>query len=425
MQKNKLVALSKDMVKVLHGATNTSLAATGVRQSRHCSKQNVAFTLVDGDLEIFDSITRRFLQDQGFSEKFTEKYIEDKLFKIMSVCLSEGFDNKKVSVLLDALYNELSNYSTQWRVIVPIDGLTMNEVDELPIGQAKLFEMNEMRLNELASLFKEIILTTKHTDQEKSEIVSSTRERLGVMLGQVCAEVFVVAEPNRAKERAENQARLALEVLIFGIPLLFQDGLKVKLGLNGESRSFLRTIPLVSTAGDYCSIKHERIGSLASFEIKKETIELYSKLNVFVLSDILKKGSTINEFESILLRSLHWFASAINQSEIENKFLNLIIAAETLLTPKDGNPITTAIAEGIALILETQVDKRKNLKQLVKRLYGLRSAVSHGGKKVILEADYKTLQAIIGSLILKLLRLKNNFTKQQDLLDWIEDLKLT
>ena len=49
------------------------------------------------------------------------------------------------------------------------------------------------------------------------------------------------------------------------------------------------------------------------------------------------------------MRTIYWYANSQRQFEIENQLLNLIISLETLLTPRDGNPIGTAIAEGLHL----------------------------------------------------------------------------
>ena len=61
---------------------------------------------------------------------------------------------------------------------------------------------------------------------------------------------------------------------------------------------------------------------------------------------------------------------------------------------------------------------------MVKRLYGKRSGVSHGGRKAILETDLTQLEAITQAMTVVMIRRKDEFSSQEDLLDWIEEQKL-
>ena len=146
---------------------------------------------------------------------------------------------------------------------------------------------------------------------------------------------------------------------------------------------------------------------------------------MFTLCDILTKPeSKRSEFERKLLKGIHWFACAQNYNEIENRFLNLITCLETLLTPKDGNPIGTAIAEGAAILVANDFDTRKFIKKRVKQLYSVRSSILHGGKSKILESDINDALSFAGSLIMALIDCVGKFNKHDDLLNYIEAKKL-
>ena len=111
------------------------------------------------------------------------------------------------------------------------------------------------------------------------------------------------------------------------------------------------------------------------------------------------------------------------QQEIENQLLNLIICIEAFLTPKEATPIGTAIAEGVAIILATGLDRKIRLKKRIKEIYGMRSAISHGGRKAILQSDLEELRSVAGDFIMTMISRKEEFKSRQDLLVWIETQK--
>jgi hypothetical protein len=108
----------------------------------------------------------------------------------------------------------------------------------------------------------------------------------------------------------------------------------------------------------------------------------------FVLSDAaVKEYDHLLEdlFFRMLLRGLHWFAVSQTQVERENELLNLITCLETFLS--DGKSITNAVAVNAAHLLATGLEARLEIKRKLQGLYSVRSGVSHGGQKAILEQE--------------------------------------
>ena len=87
---------------------------------------------------------------------------------------------------------------------------------------------------------------------------------------------------------------------------------------------------------------------LFPYIIDDEMVQHFERLGVRKLFKLLgQKYSTITSFDKSLLNSIHWFASFTTQLEHENQVLNLLMSLEALLTPKDNNPIGTAIIASV------------------------------------------------------------------------------
>jgi hypothetical protein len=161
------------------------------------------------------------------------------------------------------------------------------------------------------------------------------------------------------------------------------------------------------------------------YEISPKNIEVLKHIGVLAIAEILQKSyEQLNNFEKILLRAIHWFASSQTQIKIENEFLNLITCLEVFFTQEGGDPISNSIAEGVALTLGEDLLERKRLKKRIKDLHRLRSKVSHGGNSSILIKDIADLKAISRRLLVKMIECRETFNDREQLVDWLEDKKL-
>jgi hypothetical protein len=231
-----------------------------------------------------------------------------------------------------------------------------------------------------------------------------------------------VAEPNRARELAEQETQLALDLLRYSIPALYRDGEIIRIGLSSQmSFIYQQTLSLSSDSFlTYRNLLHR------DYEISKNNFTVLREIGVFEVSDILRKPyEDLNDFEKTLLRGIHWFADSQTQVKIENEFLNLVTCLEVFFTPDKGDPISSSIAEGTALLLGEDLKERKRIKRRVKELYSLRSQVSHGGHSSILNKDVVDLKFIAMKLLVKMIEWRETFKSRRNLIDWLEDKRLS
>ena len=147
-------------------------------------------------------------------------------------------------------------------------------------------------------------------------------------------------------------------------------------------------------------------------------------IGIFNISDALAKKQA-NNFEESLIRSIHWFSVALTQDENSNSFLFLIVALESLFKPEQGNSIGGTVAESVAFLMADNLEGRKKRISLVRKFYGKRSGVAHGGKKTISDTDLYTLINIAGTSIMATIEKLSIFTTQKEFMSWIEDQKLS
>ena len=189
-------------------------------------------------------------------------------------------------------------------------------------------------------------------EQEKESINKFLRNK-------VCAVITLTAEPDRALEIAETEAQRTIELLRYAIPAIYSADKRVIIGLQGEYSWQTRYVPIIAADGSSFNCRDQVVGPLFHFELSTTNIEHMRKIGVFTLGDLLEKGK-LNNFEETLLQGIEWFSRSQIQSELKNKLLNLITVLETFLTPGGNDPIQKSIAEGIAILLENDVLRRKD-----------------------------------------------------------------
>ncbi len=393
--------------------------------------EGIQFALLDQTVDKYESLVKGILGQNDLSHKFTEKYIERRLKSVIAKTIKSNEKERCARKCLEDLISRLFNYSHKWTVLVPLAGLEL-KLDSIRLGKITIFKMTQEKMEEFLVQFDNITLATRNGKEVKQQMKQVSHKVFKSLLGDVYAQFQVVAEPERARERAEEETRRVLDILRYCTPFLYHKSLRVYVSLKAEKNRQVRWTPIISCDMKSSSLSSKLIGQIALFKLDNESIGKMEKIGAFKLFDTLaKERQQLSDFEEALLRSIRWFSNHLDQYEIENQFLSLVVCLETLLTPRNNDPICNAIAEGTAILSITNdnnrddmIEKRMDLKSRVKKLYRKRSGISHGGKKQIFESEVRELKMIAMILLMEMIRRKHEFQSQKELLDWIEKEKL-
>jgi hypothetical protein len=370
------------------------------------------FGLAGEDADAFDEMSSTLLQQSGWVEKYSETHIGNLLRTLIGDLYGSNTPARAEQLLadLDAGYQA---YQKRHTVLVPLSGIAMHE-HELVIGQVAIKKIAPDELRRRLGM------------HAGTQFGRHLIESLGNL---VVAEFSAIAEPVRAKEIALDETRRAMDLLRYAIPFIVQEYFKrlsMNVGITGDiAEAEIRAVILPCADDRSITFTSENKGPIFPLDVSRETMDKLRECGAQDVAAILAKATPcLSDFERVLLRGIHWFGNALPQREPENELLSLVTCLETFLTPRDGNPIGTAIAEGVALLLGNTLDERKKLKKRVKDLYGKRSSVSHGGEKAVLESDLAELREIAKRLIQRMISLSTGIQSQKELLESIEDQKL-
>lgn len=398
--------------------------AKAERRHRGIGLEHVSFCLLDDCADRYDELVTTTLRKRGWADKYSEKYLEGAFDQIIAGALAEG-TVEGVGNSVDQLVAAYEAYSQERVVCVPLTGLRL-PIGNVPIGRVVLKEMAGDVLQALESVLERIVAQKPSPEDVKPAILQHHREVLHTLKGKVCAEFHIVAEPQRALELAEHETRRVVELLRYAIPALDEYRLHPQVGLEGEALTrAIRTAVVMSSEGTEYSYRQGLAGPYASLELNDANLEVMRRIGVFDVSELLQKPKCqLTDIERGIIRGVHWMADAVCQPQPENALLSLITCLETYLTREGHDPISSSVAEGVAIALGRDLESRKKLKRKVKEFYRKRSTISHGGDSAVLKLELDALSEIVGSMTMWMIRHHNQWATRVQLLEWIEDQKL-
>lgn len=420
MMQEKRESFVRKIAKIAENLHEPSVR--GSRRTRFVAGEDAAFSLANGALDLWDNIIKDLLIINRWNAKFSEKYLDKKLQEIMNKIIKDG-DSRKALEYFNQLVDDYEQYSKIHILYLPLFGIEMVE-KPIKLGNVVLKRMDDNSIEELESRIEKTVNQSLNTDEEKQMFVEQENENLNKFLrNKVCAIIEVTAEPDRALEIAETEAERTIDLLRYAIPAIYSPSKNVAVGLQGEYSYQTRYTPIFAIDGKSFSCINSVVGPLFPLELSDTNVRHMRNIGVFTLGEIMEKKQP-SKFEEELLKGIEWFSRAQTQSEPKNKLLNLITVLETFLTPGQNDPIQKSIAEGVAILLGKDAVGRKKIMKRIKEFYGARSKLSHGHSKEILDTDVRELSNIAGLLIMRLTELRNQFVSKNELIEWIEYVKL-
>lgn len=248
----------------------------------------------------------------------------------------------------------------------------------------------------------------------------------------VVARVNAPGDLEKAVSYTKNQVNLALNILrAFCFPFgqgsehwkvgfigdyIFPGSTPIR--INDKAGTYLLSPPTISLELRAHILQH----------LQESQWELINKL-------ILKAENSRTNMESKLLDGIHWLAESTKPDTNNSKFAKISFALETLIggEPKDeelkARGITAMLAERAAFIAGRDLDDRLAIDRHIRKYYGMRSNIVHGGEADASLDDIEEFGQLVRRLALallgKLAELGDEIADVEKLEKWVKVQKYT
>lgn len=408
--------------------------------------------LDDSDFKEKQMALDEIFKDTRIKEYFPREYVEEKIQSIISRSFNIPLE-KREKFFTDEIYKfyeDLKKNIKEWVILVPIDNLKIKE--NFSIGDVIFFPSDNHNFEKIANdLVTHILKNNPHyTDDEKKVILNQQLDIIRKSANGftiTLAEVKIKGIKEIAQKEAMQKVRIALHIArLYNLPSEHES--TMQFGICGEViRYNIRyTIRYDSDLTTVAPVS-ETTGFMFPFEFTDKRLEFMKNNGYEDLKNIfLSKKPT--DFEKRLLTTIYWYGEALKTEtfyesktalegnsdykhleyfNLNQKFLKLMIALESILLFDENEPITNNVAERVAFILESKFDGRKSIKSIIQRLYKLRSGIVHHGKSNLSKDDVNLLSWIVQKTIFNLIKLIKivPLEEKEDLQKYLERLKLS
>lgn len=359
--------------------------------------------------------------NRNVPQAMSTKGAEDLLTKLVSSVLSERSEPEFKSWVvscLEQVETQLNRPVGDWKVFSLVDGLKVAE-DSHEFGSVEFLEFGR---NHADALLEE--LSQAYSRDRLELLVSPTiRDSLN---GRTVALVRVKAfEAEAARANALKGLQLTVDVLNVYADMLYNPGLMVRVDLPRASRYRASEVVLTMQVAPsiQVSISHTAVGAIHPLHTADLQTGQANQLGVAKISSILKKSSN-SELESAILAAMQWAGRATADDRPEESFLLYAIALESILAKmRDDFPITYRLSTRCAHLLASGLENRRRVSNEIRRLYGMRSAIVHGGKYEVSQSDLHSIRFLALNSIIAVLTDDrfSGFTALADLDEWFQD----
>ena len=343
-------------------------------------------------LEKYLEKLHRNLSAEIKSEKYSVGVIENLLKEILAGLLKKGFVKKYLSLnstsksqipslesQLQKLDDMIHGSPGKWAVIVSIKGIEFNEGDEYKIGKVKFYDKNTY---DYSKLIDAISGSSYKTEEDESKVDLYYK---GMVINLFKDKIIVEAEvdaygENGAKESGFLEISRAIDVLsLWKSDVMikepkFEEACEVIL-LNRETEApsrflwnrdprYLRKVKLNETIKDFLKIFNPLFN---------------------------KPYNAFTELEKNVINTLHWYRKGNMSMDPSDRFLNYIIALESLLTTGEnkGSGKKEIISKRAIEVIWILNDYREKYKDKIKKMYGYRNKIVHEGSTDIFNLEYE------------------------------------
>lgn len=358
----------------------------------------------------FDKVVELLAKHERFWDRFSFRFLSNQIANLVLEILEDG--NKEILPnRLNDLLLELERYNEECTVLLPIKGVSFYKFPEgkISIGKVLLKNLDQKLIREIKRELRE-----EHNFAYDKQMEYYRSKKISAIV-----EYRANSEPIRARERAEEETRKALELLRFAQAIIYTSS-GYNIGLMGETISDYHESIVYSDKSFI--IDADRV--IGTIDISEANVDKMREKGFFEFSEILRKSiNDITEYEKTLLQAIHWFSQCQVHNGLESYLVNLMSCLETLLISSDEkSSISIFLPLRSALLGSQEASERAKIKKNIANYYLQRSKLVHGQTKIFVsERDIRYLLHIVPKILCAMVWQREKFRSKQQFLDAFND----
>ena len=381
---------------------------------RHFEHNGAEVSLVDHDYTKLVFLAESIQCLPQIRDKLSQQFIEEAIFTWLEKKYKKEHKGVLFTDSLEALAAEQVQPITTY---VPIT----KTIVEIPLEFCGVTIENISKEN-IDKLFPPLDLVDA---KQKDFILKYSKDLQEEYRGYAAVKIDLECEPKYAAKISTEKAKRVADLLGIYSDATFTPDIQSFSRIKGDkSAATSSTIFLFSEKNSQISGYNLSQPMNILWQISKSDIERFKKWGLDIHSEIETKENPSELEKTVSTFGRLYSKVALTPDPIE-KLIYALSAIESTLLKNDTESIQQNLAERMAFLLETELNKRKNVIKNVKNVYQIRSRYLHHGlpSDDISQLSYFLINVL--NLFFNLLSLTKKFQTKKELLDAIEDHKLS
>ena len=364
-----------------------------------------------------------------FSREYIETMVQELLNRLIILAQSDSLEPTELTpARIEASLKQWLDSFEIPSEVATYYSLIGNLVLDTPIqiGRITFSPLNDETRQKIMSEFDRINALVKDKEETKSAARQhidgylQPNQRLSVAFGAISE-----AEPEHAQEMFQDRVREVLHALRFFGFFLHPASHRALIDLSGHTYSgknvFLRLV-----SDQQFNLAVQSTGFLFPYELTVDRLGHLKTIGLEIVQAIFsKQEDERTALESSCINAIIWFSRALQDDVPDSRFLKLCVAMESLLLKRDDQPYRQVMAERVAFVLGGNLEGRQKIASDLKKIYDIRSAVSHEGRSRKLREWLGAAEFYAAHVVLRFIHLvqEQSWTTENDFIEWIDSLK--
>ncbi|MBK7244226.1 MAG: hypothetical protein IPH98_10245 [Saprospiraceae bacterium] len=371
--------------------------------------QQKTYGLNEDSYKKYEKLIDSIYEEKTISKYISIKFIDNNSMEWIFATYRQEINISFVDYLLPILDNSIETYKFTYRI------LNLDIESFFEVGNCLFHFYKEKELSSLEEEFRD-------NDPDKAEYNKYSllkKDYLGIPL----ISTQTMGEFGRAEELAKAECSLSIDTLKLCSLTTIVPDYKIYFDLDERVKYNSRNTNFTTVPEDkeYFTITFS--GNKGSYDLDpKEWQDLQSR-NLGQFHKFLKnRHLNRNELSDLIENSITMYAEAITQTDLNNRIVNLFTILESFLLKNDDSTIIDSVTKYLPKLIFKKLNERKEIIELLKRLYKVRSAKIHHAKKNKFDIiDLRKLQISIVSLLLSLISKITEHETKHSILEQIDE----
>jgi hypothetical protein len=250
------------------------------------------------------------------------------------------------------------------------------------------------------------------------------RERSDLQ-GLAAATIKVTAEPKRALEVALRESERAVTALrVYHVAATTTPEVTSYCALLGKEN--VEGVKYLEMEGGRVRSWGEQPtgGRVLNWHLSDDDIRKYTGSLGFDNVNRLLALKTRTRFQDALLDALLLYSRSTREKDLAGKLVYMLAAIESMLLRNDTEPIQQNVGERMAFIIANTGEARRAVIRNLKSAYALRSKFVHHGHTIDELETVRTFMVNTWTLFTSLAKNSSSFDTREQLIDYLEEMKL-